>query len=233
VNVPGPFAHYFELLDAIHRDLRPRLYVEIGVNQGDSLRLAGPGTRAIGVDPEPQVEDCPAGATIVAATSDEFFAAPTALDGERIDLGFADGLHWWEQTLRDVAHLERHADPDGVILIHDCNPRDEVTAARERTTVFWSGDVWKTVVALRRFRPDLTVHTVDVDPTGLAVVTGLDPANTVLFDRYDEIVAEIDELGWADMESTDRVEFLGLVDDDWATVRPLLTRPADGRGVVV
>ena len=88
MNVPGPFAHYFELLDAIPRDLRPRLYVEIGVNQGDSLRLVGPGTRAIGVDPEPQVEDCPAGATIVAATSDEFFAAPTALDGERIDLEF-------------------------------------------------------------------------------------------------------------------------------------------------
>ena len=75
----------------------------------------------------------------------------------------------------------------GTILVHDCNPIDEVTAARERTTAVWSGDVWKTVVALRRHRPDLSVVTADVAPTGMAIVTGLDPTSTVLFDRYDEL----------------------------------------------
>ena len=46
---------------------------------------------------------------IVAQTSDDFFADPEALGGATIDLAFADGLHWWEQTLRDVANLERHS----------------------------------------------------------------------------------------------------------------------------
>ena len=109
-----------------------------------------------------------------------------------------------------------------MILIHDCNPIDKITAARERTTAVWSGDVWKTVVALRRFRPDLQVVVADVEPTGLAIVTGLDPTNTVVFDRYDEIVAEIDQLGWADIATADRSELLGLVAGDWADLRPLV-----------
>ena len=219
----GSVDNYYVLLGLIHQARRPDLYVEIGVNKGDSLTFAQPGTRLIGVDPEPQLETIPDNCTIVAQTSDEFFANPEALDGETIDLGFADGLHWWEQTLRDVAHLERHASPDGVILIHDCNPRDEITAARERTTVFWSGDVWKTVVALRRYRPDLTVATADVAPTGLAIVTGLDPTNNTLFERYDDVVANIDKLGWADLEAGDRGEMLGLVETDWESLRSIMT----------
>ena len=220
-----PISTYYGLLRRIHELRQPSLYVEIGVHEGHSLAFVQPGTRIVGVDPEPKVAEPPADSTIVARTSDDFFADPVALQGATIDLAFADGLHHWEQTLRDVANLERHSSPDGVILVHDCNPIDEVTAARERTTAVWSGDVWKTVVALRRFRPDLNVVVADVEPTGLAIVTGLDPTNTVLFDRYDEIVAEIDELGWADVESADRSELLGLVPGDWTALRELVSAP--------
>lgn len=82
--------------------------------------------------------------------------------------------------------------------------------------------MWKTVVALRRYRPDLSVVTADVAPTGLAIVTGLDPTNEVLFDRYDEIVADIDQLGWADLESRGRGEMLGLVPTDWEALGPIV-----------
>ena len=218
-----PISTYYGLLRRIHELRQPSLYVEIGVHEGHSLAFVQPGTRIVGVDPEPKVAEPPPNSTIVAQTSDDFFVDPVALGGAAIDLAFADGLHWWEQTLRDVANLERHSSPDGVILIHDCNPIDEVTAERERTTAVWSGDVWKTVVALRRFRPDLRVVVADVEPTGLAIVTGLDPTNTLVFDRYDEIVAEIDQLGWADIAAADRSEFLGLVPGDWADLRPLVT----------
>lgn len=217
-----PISTYYGLLRRIHELRRPSLYVEIGVNEGHSLAFVQPGTRIVGVDPEPKVAKPPGNSTIVAQTSDDFFADPVALGGAEIDLAFADGLHWWEQTLRDVANLERHSSPDSVILIHDCNPIDEATAARERTTAIWSGDVWKTIVALRRFRPDLHVVVADVEPTGLAIVTGLDPTNTMVFDRYNEIVAEIDQLGWADIATADRSEFLGLVPGDWADIRPLV-----------
>ena len=218
-----PISTYYGLLRRIHELRQPDLYVEIGVHEGHSLAFVQPGTRIVGVDPAPKVAEPPPDTTIVAETSDDFFANPAALRGEAIDLAFADGLHLWEQTLRDVANLERHSAPASVILIHDCNPIDEVTAARERTTAIWSGDVWKTVVALRRFRPDLSVVTADVEPTGLAIVTQLDPTNRVLFDRFDEIVNDIDQLRWADIESADRSELLGLVPGDWTELQLLLT----------
>lgn len=218
-----PISTYYGLLRRIHELRQPDLYVEIGVHEGHSLAFVQPGTRIVGVDPAPKVAEPPPDTTIVAETSDDFFANPAALRGEAIDLAFADGLHLWEQTLRDVANLERHSAPASVILIHDCNPIDEVTAARERTTAVWSGDVWKTVVALRRFRPDLSVVTADVEPTGLAIVTQLDPTNRVLFDRFDEIVNDIDQLRWADIESADRSELLGLVPGDWTELQLLLT----------
>ena len=218
-----PISTYYGLLRRIHELRQPDLYVEIGVHEGHSLAFVQPGTRIVGVDPAPKVAEPPPDTTIVAETSDDFFANPAALRGEAIDLAFADGLHLWEQTLRDVANLERHSAPASVILIHDCNPIDEVTAARERTTAIWSGDVWKTVVALRRFRPDLSVVTADVEPTGLAIVTQLDPTNRVLFDRFDEIVNDIDQLRWADIESADRSELIGLVPGDWTELQPLLT----------
>jgi len=139
-----------------------------------------------------------------------------------IDLAFVDGLHLHEQTLRDVANVERHSHPGGVILIHDCLPIDKKTAARERSTVVWSGDVWKVVVALRRHRPDLTVTTVDVEPTGLAIVSGLDPTNTILHDDYDAIIEELAGLEFDDLEAVGRDEMLGVVPGEWIRVEPLL-----------
>jgi hypothetical protein len=54
---------------------------------------------------------------------------------------------------------------------------------------WWAGDVWKALLILKKFRSDLAVHVFDAFPTGLAVITGLDPSSTVLADRYTDIVA--------------------------------------------
>jgi len=62
----------------------------------------------------------------------------------------------------------------------------------------WSGDVWKAIVALRRYRPDLTIETVDVAPTGMAIITGLDPSNEVLHERFDEIIGSVAHLTFND-----------------------------------
>ena len=41
---------------------------------------------------------------------------------------------------------------------------------------------------LQRYRPDLRLAVMDTPPTGVLVVLGADPTNTVLADRYDEIM---------------------------------------------
>ena len=221
----GEISTYYGLLRRAHEVLQPRRYLEIGVHRGHSLALVQPETHAVGIDPEPKVEDPPDKAVVVPATSDDFFGNPDlfGLLGGRLDLAFVDGLHLFEQALRDVANVEHHSNPHGIILIHDCLPIDAATSTREQTTVIWSGDVWKVVVALRRYRHDLTVTTVDVEPTGLAIVSGLDPDNTVLFDRYDEIVDELRDLSFDDLQALGRDEALNVVDADAETLRALLT----------
>lgn len=204
---------------AFHATLTPHTYLEIGVHQGHSLSLARAGTRCVGVDPEPDVQ-VPLVAddvTVIAATSDEAFtsgAVDAALAGSPVDLAFIDGLHLFEQALADFVNVEQRSHPGGVVLVHDCLPIDAVTSARERTTMVWSGDVWKLVCCLARYRPDLTVTTLDVGPTGLGVITRLDPTSTVLAEARDELVARYLPLGFDDLERAGGPDALRVIDGD-------------------
>ena len=192
-RLPGPA--YYPVLKWIHGFMKPANYVEIGVNTGVSLQQARRDTPCvIGIDPTPNIlpgiatQPPTATAQIYQLTSDEFFDRYdlTEVLGGPLVLAFIDGLHLFEQVLQDFANLERHADDRTVIVLHDCIPFDEATASRERTTDFYSGDVWKAVLALRRERPDLKMVMVRTAPTGLCIVTGLDRAR-----RFEEALPEI------------------------------------------
>jgi hypothetical protein len=196
-RLPGPA--YYWVLRWIHQILAPANYVEIGVHKGFSLVQAPPGTRCIGVDPEPDIEaELSPETTVYELTSDDFFAQhdlPGLLGGP-VQLAFIDGLHLFEQVLRDFVNLERHSADHALIILHDCLPLDEVTAARERTTDFYCGDVWKATLALRRRRPDLEMVMVRTAPSGLCLVRGLDSANRRLRDELPEIEADYRDLGF-------------------------------------
>ena len=187
--------YYLEVLSHLHRLLHPAAYVEIGVAAGRSLKFVLPGTAVVGIDPEPRVDrELAPAVRIFAETSDAFFESHDLreeLGGRDVDLAFIDGMHHFEFALRDFINIERCCAPQASILIHDVYPLDEATAARQRRTSFWSGDVWRSVLALRRHRPDLDVRTLACPPTGLALVRGVDPASTVLSDRFDAIVQEL------------------------------------------
>ena len=187
--VDGKLPH-IKTLKNIHRWLSPSLYLEIGVSRGRSLRLAR--CKAIGVDPAYRLDhQLPPDTTFVQATSDEFFAtrANTLLDGARADLIFIDGMHLFEYALRDFINAERVAARHGLIVIDDIIPNDPAQAARERRTRHWTGDVSKLRSVLREHRPDLYLLPLDTSPVGVLIVAGLNPANRVLAERYDSIVA--------------------------------------------
>lgn len=176
----------------MHEDFAPRSYLEVGVNRGASLTLSR--TRTIGIDPDFNVNaalECDL--QLVKATSDDFFARPDPIawfPNRVIDLAFIDGLHVFEYALRDFINVEHHCSPASVAVIDDMLPRSVAEAARDRFTTEWAGDVYKVAIVLERYRPDLTVLPVNTTPTGIVLVAGLDPTNTVLSDRYDEILAE-------------------------------------------
>jgi SAM-dependent methyltransferase len=178
---------YKEVLQRLHAELSPALYLEVGVRTGASLALAQ--GDAVGVDPEPILRVAlPPGARVVEAASDAFFE--TWQPERPVELGFIDGLHVFEQALRDFIHLERVSAPHGVIVIDDIYPNHPHQARRQRCTRAWTGDIWKLHEVLRKHRPDLTLLPLDTNPTGLLIVTGLDPGNRVLSEAYDALVAE-------------------------------------------
>jgi hypothetical protein len=200
--LPGP--HYYGVLYWIHQILKPENYVEIGINTGESLAAAAPGTLCIGIDPEPRLDEPPpANTRIFPMTSDEFFAhhdLAELVGRDHIALAFIDGLHLFEQALLDFINLERYAGPRTIIVLHDCLPLDRATSARTRTTEFYSGDVWKLTLCLREQRPDLHMVIVPATPTGLCLVTGLDPKSTVLRDSYEACVARYIDLDFDDYQ---------------------------------
>lgn len=193
MNTPTAWPEYYVgLLDWLHTHLLPRTYVEIGVETGRTMSLVLPGTRAIGIDPKIALQyRVPHDAKLYRMTSDEFFAEnhPSGLfDGSSVDIALIDGLHLFEVALRDFMNLERFSSPASVILIHDCFPASEEQTSREEVPGCWTGDVWKLILCLKEYRPDLHLSTIDVAPSGLGIVRGLDQRSTVLADNYEAIV---------------------------------------------
>lgn len=218
---PGP--QYREWLGWLHCALKPAIYVEIGVEKGESLALAQAPTQAIAIDPAPigdPLAHCTAHTRLYQQTSADFLRAPPAdcgLSSQGFNLAFIDGDHRFEGVLDDFIRLEAWAAPGAVMVLHDTLPLNALTASPKRQTGFYTGDGWKMVPCLRGLRPQLRVVTLPVAPTGLTLVTGLDPASTVLAKRRDDVLASYAALGAEQMVA--RPDFaarpMGVNDYDW------------------
>lgn len=182
--------HYLEVLQLLHNSLKPELYMEIGVRNAGSLRLArGP---AVGIDPLKQFdEELPESTLFYEMTSDDFFEAARRSEiREKVDFAFIDGMHLFEYALRDFINIEQYSTAGTVVVFDDIFPNHPLQAARNRQTQVWTGDVWKLRECLSRYRPELTQIPLNTWPSGLMVVIGLDPANTVLMENYEKIIQE-------------------------------------------
>ncbi len=228
VTLPG--MDYLEILMNLHILLEPMNYVEIGVQTGKSFKLASSSTISVGIDPNPQLKyRIPSCAKIFPVTSDEFFKnydLLTELEGYKVDFAFIDGLHLFEQTLKDFINLEKYSTKNTVVCFHDTLPLDEITSRRNHETRFWSGDVWKIVSILKKYRPDLKIFTVATKPTGLTIVTNLDSHSKILSTNYDDIVHEYLEEDW--IESIElRYALLSVVSNNWKDITKRLKSSND------
>ena len=146
-----PGKGHIDILRAIHRFQRPKRYLEIGVGHGFSLALAAAPTQTFGVDPNPRVSSKIKNpdTKIFVGESDAFFAQLGALPKHVVfDLVFVDGLHHFEQTLRDIHNAEKHSHRDTLICCHDIHPIHAKAANRQRINNHWAGDVWKILPVL-------------------------------------------------------------------------------------
>lgn len=178
-----------EVLNAIIKKKNVKNYLEIGVNRGKCLfKIKGPKKR-FAVDPYfnfslwKKLRACVINKENLnndyyEVTSDTFFLNNEALlKNHNLDLTFIDGLHTYKQSLKDTLNTLKFLDSNGVIVLHDCNPLDNL-AAYPATSIdearkdlenhtnwknIWNGDVWKTIVYIRKNHPELTAFVLNTD----------------------------------------------------------------------
>lgn len=206
-----------------------RNYLEIGVNNGACfLRLKA--SNKFAVDPSFKIAPGrklkyfiknPANVNnrYFEQTSDDFFASQKEfLQNNRPGVVFVDGLHTYEQSLRDVMNSLSFLDDNGVILMHDCNPLSEIAAYpaesidHAKATLngyhgIWNGDVWKAIVHMRSLMPELDVFVLDCDH-GIGVVRKRPSTNQLNFSGQ-----EIRQLSYEDLDRN-RTSFLNLKSPD-------------------
>lgn len=212
---------------AVQRALEGRVnpvYLEIGVSKGQAFRRIRADEK-IAVDPAFKLSErtrrmanAKARAThYLETTSDAFFTEqPDFLAARPIDVALIDGLHTYEQVVRDVENTVRYLKEDGVIFLHDCNPALELIGRRAETWAdfvaqqkgplvigIWSGDVWKSIVYLRSQRHDLRVAVLNCD-MGVGVVRKGTPESRLAYSA-----AQVDALTYADLKA-DRKRLLNL-----------------------
>ena len=226
LRMPG--LGYKDWIGRLHEDLQPRLYLEIGIAIAETFARARPPTIAIGVDPAPRPAfPLQTESHIYAETSDEFFGwarLPALCPGQAVDFAFIDGLHVFEQVLRDFINVEANCAATALIAVHDTIPFNELTQRPDRQRSFYTGDVWKLLACLRRYRPDLKIITLPTAPSGLTLIGNLDPGSRVLHDHFDEAVAAFRDHDFQTFEQN-RQSILGLVPNDWASFEQHFGRP--------
>ncbi len=222
-----------EVLNQLIKKNKVTNYLEIGVNRGKCLFNIKGAEKRFAVDPVFNFSIIKKWRFILKnpdnlkniffnVTSDEFFnTQKVLLEKNPIDLAFIDGLHTFDQSLRDTLNTLKYLTSEGVIVLHDCNPLDEIAAypakdideARNQFSThkdwknIWNGDVWKTIVYLRKNHPELTVYVLDTDH-GLGVVLNK-PSGKTLPEIFNS-VENIAELSYSFLEQN-RKELLDLI----------------------
>jgi len=213
-----------DVINAVLERTGGETYLEIGVDYGLSF-VRVKAERKVAVDPHFKLLSALKIAGFFFAgqawhfevTSDEFFEKHSSVfESHKIDVAFVDGLHTYQQSLRDCRNCLKYLAPGGVIVIHDCNPVTEAMArpvsslqeAKESDsmpdwTTRWGGDVWKTVAHLRSTRPDMEAFVLDCD-YGIGLVRRGSSESSL---DYSE--EEIAQMTYADLDA-DREALLGL-----------------------
>lgn len=145
----------FTIINTIIKKMNYEKYLEIGCFKDEAFEKIKIKTR-VGVDPV-------SGGNI-RLTSDNFFSQ----NKEKFDIVFIDGLHIYEQVLKDINNSLEILNEDGVILLHDCLPiklRDQMIP---RSHEKWNGDVWKSIVNVRT-NPNLDTYTCLADE-GIGII---------------------------------------------------------------
>ncbi|OGU60051.1 MAG: hypothetical protein A2X64_07600 [Ignavibacteria bacterium GWF2_33_9] len=195
---------HYQILKAIHKLYTPKTYLEIGVQQGRSINLTNPKTKAVGIDPfEDDKIMFNKNVKMFHVKSDDFFENNNLykeLDNQKVDAALIDGMHLFEYVLRDFINTEKNCHKNSVILLHDTIPIDKISSDRPVCNGPWTGDVYKIILILKKYRPDLKIHNISIPPIGVCLVSSLDPDSDILIKNYDKIYQGYVDINFDDIK---------------------------------
>jgi hypothetical protein len=197
----APIASRTDIINLLVRCFGFQRYLEIGLGDPawNFARVVAPDRQSVD----------PFSVATFRVPSDEFFRS--GLGHERYDLVFIDGMHEFEQCLRDIENALARLSPAGFVVVHDVNPPTEwhQRPPHEAGHGDWNGTVWKSIVTFRRRHPEIWLRTVDVD-WGCAVLHAArgagEPAQAAA-------LPDVDALTWSGLEQN-RVAWLSLISVD-------------------
>lgn len=223
-------------LNALAKGIGAKTYLEIGVWKGDTFHNVDTALR-IGVDPSPLFDWK---ASLNASThfhpmkSDQFFSSEAGR--YRFDLAFIDGLHEYQQTLRDFFSTLALSRKRAIWVIDDTHPSDYFSALPSQDQAFrgraqygstsqsWHGDVFKVVLALHDFFPALSFCTI---------ATGGNPQTLVWRQPrkgFKPRFGTFEAIGRADYFTfADHIDLFNLKPEEEALAEAIAGANADGR----
>ncbi len=138
---------------------------------------------------------------VIKMSSDELFAK---IRKTTYDIAFVDGLHHYEQVLRDIRNALKVLSPKGVVLVDDVDPETEIMQRVPRESKIWTGDVWKAWLELR-CDPNLMMHVIDITkhggPYGIGVIQK---------GEQEPLGIDITEVTFADLQRN-RIKWLNIL----------------------
>jgi hypothetical protein len=206
-----------ELIQAIFQKTELEYYLEIGCRKGRSF-LPIVAKHKMVVDPAFAIPfyrkwkwgiKVPENANnqYFEETSDDFFAKRKDLI-KQLDVVLVDGLHTYRASLLDALNSLKYLNKDGIIIFHDCLPPNRAAAMptelfptkKEKRSIpgwtnEWCGDVYKTIIYLRKAFPEvLDALVVDTD-YGLGILrpkVKLNPTDLKIDEALFEEINKID-----------------------------------------
>jgi hypothetical protein len=208
--IPPRRTHSARRINALAARLGARRYLEIGVQKGITFRGVDIAQR-VGVDPRFAFDttEMANDATILhALPSDRFFAEQAGPDP--FDIVFIDGLHVFEQVVRDLTNTLAWTHRRSAILLDDTVPVDVYSALPVQRDAIrlrheaggkggaWHGDVFKTVFLIHDFFPFLDYRTIrGPDNPQTLCWRAAGPARKPVFNSLERI----SRLTWFDLQA--------------------------------
>lgn len=158
------FHDHMALVEHLAQWLKPELYLEIGVLNGESMkRVQNYASECYGVDVTFSHKNYNSNVKLFEMTSDQFFdnLHPSTV----FDMVFIDGLHEKSQVYKDFLNVKDRVIADGLVILHDTVPMD-----KSMTEPWFCHDAWEAMLRIKmEFRNDWEILSLPFNP-GITVM---------------------------------------------------------------